>query len=591
MRWFRKHLWNIGMAIIGTLLLLPSLNLSPLLAANAQEKISKGATPTTVTVQATPTEDATVTELNKEQLTQQVAGQQHTLDNWAWSNLTTILSSLLSTLVVIIGILVGFRQWRVGRADTQKKELEDKQATQDKDLEDHKAEREKRAEERFQAAVTGLGDPKEGARIGAAILLRTFLRPGYEPFYMQVFDLAVANLRLPRTAFVPEEDPDALHTPTQVDPKTPLPLTTLSRALITVFRESFPLARDTSRSNGNKKNALQSLDATGIQLDHAYLSEVDLDYVWMPWAFLREADLESAHLNGAHLAGTNLTKAYLAEAHLNGANLFRAKLEKAYLRNAHLAGADLSEADLSDADLRQADLSDADLRESNLSGADLEWAKLNGTYLSRARLQKADLSGAYLSGAKLEKAYLRYANLSGADLRFTNLFGAFLSGANLNGTDLSRTSLPGADLAGADLSGANLNGTNLSKANLLEANLTRAKLNGANLTRADLTGADLSEADLRYANLSGTTIEKAKSLQGTNLSGAQSLTKEQVEVCKTRGAIYKFSTTHVSQLPAAFPSVQNDDTQAFSDPRTQANTPSPNPNTGDTTLSRQEPKL
>jgi hypothetical protein len=36
----------------------------------------------TITLQATPTEDATVTALNKEKLLQDVDQQQHTLGNW-----------------------------------------------------------------------------------------------------------------------------------------------------------------------------------------------------------------------------------------------------------------------------------------------------------------------------------------------------------------------------------------------------------------------------------------------------------------------------------------------------------------------------
>src|SRR5712691_6408615 len=103
---------------------------------------------------------------------------------------------------------------------------------------------EKRAEERFQAAVTGLGDDeKEGAKIGAAILLRTFLRPGYEQFYIQTFDLAVAHLRL--------RDPD---------PDTPL-LTAFKQALIVVFKEAFPLARDHPLSRNQEESNPQLLDA------------------------------------------------------------------------------------------------------------------------------------------------------------------------------------------------------------------------------------------------------------------------------------------------------------------------------------------
>src|SRR5436853_4613209 len=86
---------------------------------------------------------------------------------------------------------------------------------------------------RFLAAVTGLSDEKDEAKIGAAILLRTFLRPGYEQFYTQTFDLAVAHLRLPRTSLQPLGAEN-----------TSQKLTTLSQDLIVVFKEAFPLARD-----------------------------------------------------------------------------------------------------------------------------------------------------------------------------------------------------------------------------------------------------------------------------------------------------------------------------------------------------------
>ncbi len=142
---------------------------------------------------------------------------------------------------MVIGVLFGFWQWLVSRRDAQDKELKERQAERDRReeeqkrwLEDREAEREKRVEERFQTAVTALGDEKEGTRIGAAILLRTFLHPDYQQFHTQIFDLVVANLRLPRTAHQPE------------DPTLPLPqpITPFSKALITVFKESFPLVRE-----------------------------------------------------------------------------------------------------------------------------------------------------------------------------------------------------------------------------------------------------------------------------------------------------------------------------------------------------------
>jgi len=364
MRWLKRNLWRTGIAIAGMLLLLMLMAWISVVAAGAHEGASGFTRSVTVTALATPTEDATVTTLNKEKLAQEVEQlkEQNKPNFFEW--LRTNASILFSTLVVVIGALIGLWRWLGDRRDEHEKRREDQRTDQ-----------EKRAEERFQSAVTGLGDEKEGARIGAAILLRTFLRPGYEQFYTQTFDLAVANLRLPRTPHPPE------------DPNTPLPLTTLSQALIVVFREAFPLAR-----NQNKRSP-ESLDATDIQLDSAYLRGADLKQVWMPQASLRKVDLSGADLSRAKLNEADLSGAKLSGAKLSEAELIRAKLNEADLNRTYFNGARLSGADLRGADLR---------------GADLSWAKLSGAYLS-----EADLNGTNLSEADLSEADLRGANLRG----------------------------------------------------------------------------------------------------------------------------------------------------------------------------------
>jgi hypothetical protein len=227
MHYLKRDIWKAANVIFGILFLLIWV---PIPVADAHEGASGSAVPGTATLQATPTEDATVTALNKEKLAQEV--QQLKEQNepgfsaWLQANAT-----LLSTLLVVIGGLIGLWRWVADRRD----------------------EREKRAEERFQSAVVGLGDDKEGAKVGAAILLRTFLRPGYEQFYSQTFDLAVANLRL-----------------RHLDPDTPELLTSLSQALIIVFKESYPLARK------RLKQFPQFLDASCVQLDNAHLADADL---------------------------------------------------------------------------------------------------------------------------------------------------------------------------------------------------------------------------------------------------------------------------------------------------------------------------
>ena len=288
MYWLKRDMWKAGIAIAGMLLLLVLMIWVPVSAVGAYEGTSGLATSVTGTAQTTPTEDATVSALNKEKLEQEVQQlkNQNEPDFLGW--LRTNASILLSTLVIVIGGLIGLFRW----------------------LGDRRDEREKRAEERFQSAVTGLGNEKEGARIGAAILLRTFLRPGYEPFYIQTFDLAVANLCPTETANPPENT------------KTPLPLTILRQALIVVFKEAFPLARS------QHKGSPQSLDASYIQLDSAYLRRADLKQVWLPDASLRGADLSEADLSGA-----KLWRADLSGTNLSGANLLGVTLEGTLLKD------------------------------------------------------------------------------------------------------------------------------------------------------------------------------------------------------------------------------------------------------------------
>jgi len=366
MHWLKKDRWKAGIALAGMLLLLGLMVWVPVSAIGAYEGTPGLATPVTGTVQATPTVDATVTALNKEKLAQEVQhlkGQNEPdFFGWLQENAT-----LLSTLLVVIGGLIGLFRW----------------------FRDRRSEREKRVEERFQAAVTALGDEKEGARIGSAVLLRTFLRPGYERFYTPIVQLVAANLRLPRTTDPPK------------DLAASLPPTALSQALIMAFIEAFPLAREHEKKNVGAKLAslehkvrsthptpltipsteIRSLNAMLIQLDNGFLWYADLKQAWMPQASLRKADLTGADLSGANLWSAYLSEAYLWSTNLSGANLWQADLSKADFRGTDLSRATLLEANLSEArlyydvDLRGADLSRADLSRADLSGADLSEVK------------------------------------------------------------------------------------------------------------------------------------------------------------------------------------------------------------------------
>ena len=248
------------------------------------------------------------------------------------------------------------------------------------------------AEERFKTAVAALGDENEGTQVGGAILLRSFLNPNdkepYGRYYNQILDLAVAYLRLSSLS-KPPYDPDGM-SPSPEDPNTPIPLTPLRQALITLFKEVFPLARDRVKEQDPKAEFQpQFLDASGLVLDGAYLIDADLAQVWMPGTSLREAVLFKANLTGANLAGANLVRANLMEAKLSSKGTI--------LNRANLVGAHLEKADLREAYLIETDLSNADLSQTKLSGASL----------FRAILKEANLQAAILSNADLTQADLR----------------------------------------------------------------------------------------------------------------------------------------------------------------------------------------
>lgn len=337
---------GIGVIIAGSLISLLLIMLFPLGSLAAHHIVSETAKSTYVLqAQDTPTvTDPTVTALQKEQLAQQVMQLKNANDS-SWTALVTLFSTLFSALALIIAGIFGAIRW----------------------FNDRSIEREKRSEERFLSVVKDLGGEREEMKVGAAIMLRTFLRPDYEQFYGQSFDLAVANLRLRKAA------PNA-----GGDPKTPVLLTPLAQALVVVFREAFPLARDFLKRDQRYFNAAE------IPLDYAYLSEADLKTIWMP-----SASLQKAIMNRVNLSGALLSDAIFTEAELKGA-----KLAGALLRRANFSHANLTNADLSQAKLRGAIFVGANLSGVDLSGAELPQANLAQTNIEQTKsLLNAKLYG------------------------------------------------------------------------------------------------------------------------------------------------------------------------------------------------------
>ncbi|SRR5579883_1805383 len=153
MRWAKRHLWKTGIAVAAALLLLGLsvwlLVFVMLAPASADAYSGTVGHAIAGTAQATPTPDATMAALQKEQLTQQV----RQLDNWwlywLYNGSTAFIAAFASVIIALFGIY----QWAGNRRNDLRAQ----------------------AEERFKAAVTALGSENEATRVGGAILLRSFL--------------------------------------------------------------------------------------------------------------------------------------------------------------------------------------------------------------------------------------------------------------------------------------------------------------------------------------------------------------------------------------------------------------------------------
>jgi len=367
----------------------------------------------------------TVTALAKEQLNLQVQQLQNQLENqnnWLANNSTALIAAAATVIVALFGIL----QWAITVRQAQDKDLRDREEERRKELAAQDKELRDRAEERFKVAVTALGDENEATQIGGVILLRSFLNPDdketYRRYYTQIFDLAVAYLRLSNTSHSPE------------GPGSPALLTPLRQALVSVFQEVFSLARDLLEQSS------QSLDASFIHLDRAYVARCDLKDAYMRKATFRSASLHYAKLNGANLYDTDfssLPESAEADLRIRQTYLGWTDLSKADLRHAKFKEAKLLRTNFTEADLRWADLSEAHFIGTFLCGANLSKAKLNGAVFEVFHIPKdktKDKIKEKISRVNLRGANLSEADLSEADLKGVNLEDALLlKDANLRG--------------------------------------------------------------------------------------------------------------------------------------------------------------
>ena len=229
---------------------------------------------------------------------------------------------------------------------------------------------------------------------------------------------------------------------------------TIVEVLSALVRERSRLPRETMESQIEPLTDVQTAatvlgrlpDREGIgrgDLAAAMLSGVNLEYANLTGVNLARADLSGAHLRSINLAtakltGTTLVGADLGLAVLTSANLVEARLEDVHLGMANVIGAELSRASLAKSNLEFAKFTGA-----GLYGADLTDANLTWTYFDETNLEEALLTNAQMRNMTLVAARLVNANLAGADLSRARLTNAFLGGAYMTGARLGEANLSG----------------------------------------------------------------------------------------------------------------------------------------------------
>lgn len=331
--------------------------------------------------------------------------------------------------------------------------------------------------------------------------------------------------------------PSLVATPEQLQMESPLEEAELDEAEPAEEpaepEEGAPLTRDDVVARIQRREPLDQLDLTEMDL-----SGLDMSRLSITGTILARARLRGTNLSGANLAGTTLAMADLTQANLTGAklqeaDLARAKLERADLTEAELQDADLSRANLRGARLIKAAAEGATLTDADLSHADFTGAKLTGANAAGARLHGTNLSGATLEDFCIQKCWgrgviadqaivtrLKAAGSRLPEARFREAQGeqSVWEGAMLYRADFTSARIHGAEFSSAYLEGARFCNANVRMGRFVEAILRRADMTRANLFRSDLEKANFTEANLAHANCYDSEFLDVV-IDGTNFDG------------------------------------------------------------------------
>jgi uncharacterized protein YjbI with pentapeptide repeats len=239
---------------------------------------------------------------------------------------------------------------------------------------DRRIEEIRRVDERFAQVASDLGSESEVVRNGAAVALRTFLRPRYdEEIFEDAFELVMSNLKI-------TEHPESVR-----------------RLLAEAFCEGL-------KRKSPPSEAGDGLDLVRAWLKRAELEGSDLRFADLAWARLDGANLRHSDLRSTRGYNLHLAKAVLSDANLHQAQWQKAEAPGAYFHNTRMVSIDLKHADLNRARFQEAELQTASLQHADLRDANFIQANLHGTHFEDAILNEAT-AGTIVRGVGWREAH------------------------------------------------------------------------------------------------------------------------------------------------------------------------------------------
>jgi uncharacterized protein YjbI with pentapeptide repeats len=265
-------------------------------------------------------------------------------DILSWAPLVTVL---VAVGAVVLPVLSETRRQRKHRED---------------ELEQRTVEAQRSFDERYAQALENLASESEPAQVAGASTLGSLLRPEYQGFHEDIYQVLYANLSLEHSDLV-------------------------NRVLVPVFSAAVRLHLAAAAERGAKPELL----FTRMWLPRVDLSGLDLNEIDLAFSDFRDANLSECKLVRARGLEVNLERARLSRSDLSEARFLRARCRNAHFHQARLVSAELTSADLAGAEFFMAQLQGAHFDEADLRGARFDEAVLSDTYFVGAQLDSVAL--------------------------------------------------------------------------------------------------------------------------------------------------------------------------------------------------------